>query len=74
MKTNRTIRRALRVGAGLALLTELVFSIILPKIKGKPVYLDVNDGYIIGFSIALLISIEAIKKGVDTYVNKKINK
>lgn len=71
---NIYIRRLLRVGAGAALTTELVFSIIVPKIKGNPVYLDVNDGYIIGFSIALLISIEAVKKFVDSYINNKSNK
>lgn len=71
---NRLIRRFLRVGAGIALLTELIFSIVIPKIKGNPVYLDTNDGYIIGFSVALLISIEAIKAGVDSYVKSKTSK
>ena len=70
----KLIRQSLRVMAYLAILTELIFSIIVPKIKGSPVYLDVNDGYVIGFSVALLISIEAIKKAVDSYINNKANK
>ena len=71
---NRFWRRVLRVMAAFALLTELVFSIMIPKIKGNPVFLDKNDGYIIGFSVALLISIEAIKMAVDKYVQKKVDK
>lgn len=68
---NKIIRRGLRILAYLALLTEVLFSIVVPKAKGLPVYLDTNDGYIIGFSIALLLSIEGIKKGVDAYVAKR---
>ena len=71
---NKTIRRFLRVAAGVCLVTELIFSIIIPKIKGNPVYLDTNDGYIIGFSVALLISIQAIKTAVDSYVKNKTSK
>ncbi len=71
---NRFWRRVLRVMAAFALLTELVFSIMIPKIKGDPVFLDKNDGYIIGFSVALLISIEVVKMAIDKYVNKHTNK
>lgn len=68
---NKIIRRGLRILAYVALLTELIFSIMIPKIKGCPVYLDTNDGYIIGGAIALLLSIEGIKSAVDAYVAKK---
>jgi uncharacterized membrane protein YphA (DoxX/SURF4 family) len=69
--SNKFWRNFLRVLAALALLFQLVFSIIIPKVQAKPVYLDTNDGYIIIGAIALLISIEAVKAAVDKWVNSK---
>lgn len=69
--TNKLARNFLRILGALALVFELVFSVIIPKTKGQPVYLDTNDGYIIGGAIALLISIEAVKAAIDKWVNKK---
>ena len=73
-KTNRFWRNFLRVCAGLALIFELVFSIIIPKAKSLPVYLDKNDGYIIIGAIALLLSIEAVKAAVEKWINIKSQK
>ena len=70
---NRFWRRVLRSLALCALLTELVFSIIIPKVNGKPVYLDKNDGWIIFISISLLISIASVKMFIKRY-SKKSNK
>lgn len=70
--SNKFWRRFLRVGAGLVLVSQVI-SVVVSKIKGDPVYLDKNDGYLIIGSIALILSIEAIKRAIDYYVKKKSN-
>ncbi len=72
--TNKFWRRFLRVLAGLALLIEFVFSIAVPKINGEPIYLDGNDGWVIGGAIALLLSIEGVKAAIDKWVTIKTGK
>lgn len=72
--TNKFWRNFLRICAALAIVVQLIFSILVPKIKGNPVYLDTNDGYVIIGAIALLISIEAVKAAVDSWVNRKTQK
>lgn len=72
--TNKFWRNFLRVCAAVAIVVQLIFSILIPKFKGDPVFLDTNDGYIIMGAIALLISIEAVKAAVDKWINSKSNK
>jgi hypothetical protein len=37
----------------------------------EPLYLDQNDGKVIAGSIALLLSIEAVKYAIDRWIKKK---
>ena len=63
------IRNFLRAIAGIVILVY-VFDIVVHKIKGGKIYMDVNDGYVIIGCIALLLAIEAVK----SYVKRKLNK
>ena len=63
------IRNFLRALAGVLILVY-VFDIIVHKIKGGKIYLDVNDGYVIVGCVALLLAIEAVR----AYVKRKLNK
>lgn len=71
-KTNRLIRNGLRILAYGVVVLVAVFRIGLPIVKSEPIYLDTNDGWVIGGSIALLLSIEAVKRVVDSWAIKKI--
>lgn len=71
--TNKFWRNFLRILAAVALIFEIVFSVIVPKVKAQPVYLDTNDGYIIAGAVALLISVEAVKAAVDKWANNKLD-
>ena len=63
------IRNFLRALAGVLILVY-VFDIIVHKIKGGKIYLDVNDGYVIVGCVALLLAIEAVR----AYDKRKLNK
>lgn len=71
-RTNLLFRRLLRVGCSLILLLYLIFRITLPLIQNKPIYLDHNDGYIIGSCFVVLLSINAVKNAIDKFLNKGI--
>lgn len=64
------IRTFLRIIAGIILLTYL-YDIVFNKIINGKIYLDVNDGLVILFCVAILIAIEAVKAFVQNKINKK---
>lgn len=62
------IRNFLRALAAI-ILVVYVGDIIFRKLKTGALYLDVNDGYVIGGCIAILLAIEAVR----AYVKKKLD-
>jgi xanthine/uracil permease len=71
--TNKLIRNIIRVPAWVLLMIIAVSRMAIPVIKNKPIVLDVNDGYVIGGCLALLLCIEAVKNAVDAYWRAKTN-
>lgn len=61
-KTNKIIRNVLQYVAMLILIVYAVFRIAIPVINQEPVFLDKNDGWIILGSLAVALTIEAVKK------------
>ena len=62
------IRNFLRIVAALIIVVYL-YDIVFNKIKNGKIYLDVNDGWIIGGCIAILLAIEAVR----SYVKRKMD-
>lgn len=73
-KVNKLIRVALRVPAYATLMIILVMRIVSPVLKDKPIYLQVNDGYVIFGCLALLLGIEGVRVAIDSYVRNKTSK
>ena len=48
-----------------------VFRLIIPMVKQEPMYLDVNDKWVVLGCLSLLLSIEGVKKVIDAWVSKK---
>ena len=67
---NFWIRFILRAMAWVTLMVYMVFRVIIPVISGDKVYLDKNDGYLMGGSIILLLAIEGVKKLVEYRLDK----
>jgi hypothetical protein len=65
------IRTALRGMSWIILMFYMIFRICVPLVLKEPLYLDQNDGKVIAGSIALLLSIEAVKYAIDRWIKKK---
>ena len=63
------IRNFLRVLAAIVLVAW-VFFVIADKARNGKVYLDVNDGLVIGGCVGILLAIEAVR----AYVKRKFDK
>lgn len=72
MTTNKIIRMSLRIPAWILLMIIVVTRMAIPYVKSEPIYLDSNDGYVIGGCVVVLLCIEVIKTAVNKYMNKKI--
>lgn len=70
-KTNNILRKIVRFTAYPVLLIGLVWKIVIPWIKGEPLYLDVNDGYVFGGLLLVLLYMEGVKFLFDRVLNKK---
>lgn len=68
---NKIGRNILRLFAVVIILFYVIWRITVPIYQNKPIYLDVNDGYVLLGSIAMLIAIEAVKKFLENCLNKK---
>jgi hypothetical protein len=68
---NYWIRFVLRLMAWVVLMFYMVFRIIKPVVANAPIHLDMNDGWIIGGCLAILLAIEAVKMAVERWANKK---
>lgn len=65
------IRTALRAMSWIILMFYMVFRVCIPLVYKEPLYLDQNDGKVIGLSIALLLSIEGVKYGFEKWIKSK---
>lgn len=61
------IEIAVRYTAYVVVVVFAVFRIGIPYVKGEPLYLDANDGYVIGGCLALALTMEAVK----AFIKKK---
>ncbi len=68
--SNKVIRNAIRIPAWILLVITGTWSIAIPVIKGDDLFLTENHGYVIGGCIVLLLSIEAIRKAIDSKASK----
>ena len=67
MKTKDKIEIAIRYTAYLVCVLFVVFRIAIPYILREPLYLDQNDGYVIGGCLVLALTMEVFK----AYIKKK---
>ena len=68
------VRFVLRLMAWVILMFYMVYRVIIPLINGEPVFLDKNDGYVMGGCMVLLLAIEAVRAFFVKYLeNKKLD-
>lgn len=68
---NFWIRLVLRLMAWVVLMFYMVFRILKPIVTDETLILDYNDKWTMGWCIALLLAIEAVKMAVERWTNKK---
>ncbi|MEL4307439.1 hypothetical protein [Joostella sp. CR20] len=67
MTNKDKIEIAVRYTAYAVVVVFSIFRVIIPWIKNEPLYIDVNDGYVVGGCLALALTMEAVK----AYIKKK---
>lgn len=67
------VRAVLRLMAWGILMFYMIYRIIIPVISKEPLYLDTNDGWVMGICMALLLAIEAVKAASEKWLNSKLN-
>lgn len=65
-------RALLRLMAWVVMMFYMIYRIITPVIKGDPVYMDKNDGYIMLGCGALLLAIEVVRASYKRFADKKV--
>lgn len=65
------VRMVLRAMAWNVLMFYMIFRVCIPLVMKEPLYLDQNDGKVIGLSLSLLLAIEAVKYAFDKWIKNR---
>lgn len=69
-ETTKKLTIVLQYAAAVVLIAYAVFRFMIPVIIHKPVYLDLNDGLVIGGCLGLILVTEAFKKLLQRKIDK----